>query len=883
MFLSGSGVETHDRHSSNHSSPRSLTSPRSTVSNNNSNTNITTPHPPPLSNIQPNSCSDKLYNQYTTKWINQAALSGNDILGSILGGDSERMMEFRQNIQHLTFTEIYEKIERQHEEQKELLKLYCPRLYDELKITNEKLFSILVWIFTQIPLTQKYSKSLKKNFEKVFTAKTFVSLVTSQLHKISLPYFPNIIATPKSNADILDKLKNLYRSINNTFGETNGLRMNGTTTSILAPTSSSSQISASPRQQQQQQLDDSFSFKNDWTKVQAELLGQFFLEIGVIENVKPEKKKKFTERSHRYMFNSETIEYYAELLFVSAITSVEQRQVFEHWKMPNVKNPFSQFAHDFYSPFLNGISSGSMQLLTAGQLIQQTCLQSIILSQEKDFELVQAHIKKLHESDSMESTNDHSTNSSPLHPHEQQDSISLSTSSAYALVFRTDSPTHKRSKSKDMSRLASNSDSSFIDRRSFRMSNANGLSLKPPIGWESQSSMSLGGQEFKKRFLIENGIGDIEMQSPRTKFYEQHGIRAKVENLQQALMIPSVLEEFAKFCVTNHIEEIINCWKNIQAYMKMESAKDRKDKAVYIMNQFIGDSSQTSTPINIDSESREQLLTRIQSNLENFAFFTKDLFSNIELLLLNDLKEPFMNFNQKRNQEIDSEIDQLQEKLRLNAIQEEKTSKSFLSQVVSALKKKPTIASPTLVVSNGDDSIMTTKSPSSSSQQWNSMASTRSQNNSPLYPEMEKLPPHLYSTLTDVLTNRDAIKQFKIFCTSEHCEEYILFYEAVEDFRTLPSQHERIQKAKEIFETFIEIPLKRTSLFESQIRYYTIGCSTDDIDRIRKKVLNEDFSVEMFDDLSLDVQEQMKDVFERFAQAQREWKAKRMLTGKDLM
>ncbi|KAG2374752.1 hypothetical protein C9374_010496 [Naegleria lovaniensis] len=832
MFLSGSGAENDSqRTSSNNSSPRSLTSPRGS---NSANSSLQQQHHPNGSHANSQNSSEKLV--YSTKLSlispSMTSTNGTSFPGSNVGStsssslndESDRILEFRASIQHLTFTEIYEKIERQHEEQKELLKLYCPRLFDELKITNEKLFSILVWIFTQIPLSQKYSKRLKKNFEKVFTAKTFVSLVTSQLHKISLPYFPNIIATPKSNADILDKLKNLYRSINNTLGDVMNMNINNnnnnhnnhygarTTTSILAPQVSHSSLT-SPRQQASSlpsthdTVVDNFSFKNDWTKVQAELLGQFFLEIGVIENIKPEKKKKFTERSHRYMFHSETIEYYADLLFVSAITSAEQRQVFEHWKMfIPLKTPFSQFAHDFYSPFLSGISTGSMQLLTAGQLVQQCCLRSIIVSQEKDFELVQNHIKKLQESVNHDLSPIHE-NSSPRDANMSSLSTigtTLSTSSAYPLVFRNVESAQQQLRTKDMSKTETSSP--FMDRRSFRMSAASS-GLK--AGWESQSLIG-------KRLILESGMGDYEMQSPRTKFYEQHGIRAKVENLQQALVLPSVLEEFSKFCVTNHIEEIVNCWKAIQSYMKMESAKDRKDQALYILNQFIDDSSPNATPINLDSETREQVLSKIQSNLENFAFFTKDLFSamNVELILLNDLKEPFMNFNQKRNQEIDLEIDGLQEKLRIRAIQEEKSSKSFLSQVVGALKKKPSTSTTIPASSNTSSSSGFLNSPNltdsmelmTNSNKLSGINRSQQQINSPVYPEMEKLPVHLYGSLPDVLTHRDAIKQFKVFCTSEHCEEYVLFYEAVEEFRTLPTQQERIQKAKEIFETFIEIP-----------------------------------------------------------------------------
>ncbi|EFC36957.1 RGS domain-containing protein [Naegleria gruberi] len=777
--------------------------------------------------------------------------------------DSDHLVDLKHSLKDLSSFALYERIEQQHLKHSDLFKLYCQSIAPnsippltvsntsnssssttpllvhsrsensllsnsssnnvyksllEMVNSNDILFSIVIWIATQIPLSQRYSKSLKKNFDKVFTCKTFISLLTSQLHKQQMLYFPSInYAGIKSHMDIVEKINSLYKIFN-------------------------------PSNQLQQQSvlsynDESFSFKQAWSKVQAETFGQFLLEIGIIQNIKPEKKRKFAERSHYYMFSIETILYYAELFFEDKVSSQQQQNVLNQFRNPSFNDSgFTAFSQNVNSPFLSNISAASMHLVSIGQNLQKSSLLNLIVSQEREFEMIQGHIKKTHEEIAQESNSSGSSlDVTSPRSGESPSQLSDATSSAFSLVFRQD---HQRSKSRDFARTAPK-----VNHH--RMST--NLSLNTDQIWNQPKDLELKEViRGKNQHLFETPT-----LSPRSRFYEENGIKAKIQSVQQALNNPTINEEFTQYCTKDHSEENILFWKEIQSYKRIQSPSERKLKFKELVSQFVSSNSPHSTPVNLESKIVTSFLTLAEENEENISFFSTEVFNELEWLVVNNLKDTFTRFNDERNKEIDSQIDELQQNLRLEAIKKEQHSKSFLSQVASAIGRKKTNSTST---NNAHNNLIIPPPKLQVAVEENKK-------------EMERVPAHEYCTLEAVLCSPNARKQFRIFCKKEHAEEYILFLDSVDEYKTFTGKLDRCKKAHEIFNIFIELPTSGSFLHEEDVR--TLDCTKDERETIRKKL--DSGELEMFDAVVISIQNQMLDVYNRFATAQMEWKAKKML------
>ena len=751
-------------------------------------------------------------------------------------------------------SKLYHQLVEQNTRQSDMVKLYNPTgdLSDTLKVTNAMAFNILFWIFSQIPLTSRYSKGLKKTFEKVFTQKTFVSLVTSQMHKqLNANTFTNGIVYKNNQSEELVQ------------------RMNALHKRLIQLEKFSSQLMT--------------YFKQAWTRQQAESLGQFFLDIGVVENIKPEKKKKFTERSHYYMFSMETIEYFGDLMIESDESNREQQEVLSHWKRE--ENSFSTLAIHLNSPFLNRISGSSIHLSTIGESIQRRSLQYMLQSQQKEYEYIKQHIKKSQEYIT-EETPQGNTN---ILPEDSPLMLSDPSTSAFSVVFRNG---HQRSVSRDHSKQSSAPET--YKRASLNLSHSGMLNI-PAITPQTDFIDSCNDKQPvpKKEYPPVQPTQETESKTtPRgtNNFYEKYGIPTKITSIQQALENPIIVEELSEFCIRDHSEENILCWKEIQHYQKLSTLQERLEKARSIFNQFIDDSNQNATPINISHTSKESMKKKIGS--QEIEIFTTDFFREVEIGVVNDMQDIFKRFNEERNQKIDSEIDKLQETLRTEAIFQEKQSKSFMSQVTNAavnmFKNKRTSSSTQTVGNTKSNKALLTSSykdeelcenilSSMSTKQFlpTKLSSRRLNYLDRKNVEVKRLPLELCTSLELVLTNKEPREEFKKFCLTEHSEPPLLFYEAVEDYKLLESKFDLIEKAHEIFDTFVEE--KTHSVFDDpeESDSYSINCSKDLRESLRGKLDSGDIT--LFDQLSLSMQSEMIDTFDRFVMSQKEWKARKLL------
>ncbi|KAL9642495.1 hypothetical protein ABK040_011062 [Willaertia magna] len=784
-----------------------------------------------------------------------------------------------------TSYQLIQQIEQNYQQLSEILKLYHVSCFDELKWTNKILFSIILFIKNQLPLTSYSSKSLKKQYESTFNCKTFVSYVTNQLHKQSIPLF--------------------------TLPSLNNFRYNPIIQNMLE-NDEEDDINILLSRHSEQLFQDvcSSSFKNNiynlkqpLTKVQAEKLGQFLLESSVIVNVK-DKKRPFTFKKEHYQFNDSAIAYYGELLMEEEKNNILQDQVIEvmNRRQGLEDKSSSLLPQTMYLTFptIFATSGAVLGIINIGSCIEKASLHYQYMKQSDEFLAQEQRIQGIQDEYQEAIGNSSSSTESSSNPFPETNKSGLTEEEglAFPAIYSLQQFKKGSRRSKTRSRKLS------LKRMSVDLVRLRQLSL----GKDSEDLI------IPEYFKNKTSGGDFELNDNISNI-------KKITSLAEALKDKAIFKEFKEFCIKDHSEENILCYEQILNYKSLSTEEERKKIAKEIYEQFINDENMESTPINLSSHESEAMRQKMTIHIDS-TVFSIDFFDSLELSLTKDMQDIFTRFNEERNKRINGRLEKLNnteesQQEEDNKQTQQQHNNSFISQVSNAFtrmrSRKPLNQQPLPLghkrsksanrflgsepnEENGDLflSLSPSITPRDNNQNNNQKEETPSRVSSfrfkydkllqngrkQLVNSIERLSPDLYEDLETLLKSEIAREQFRRYCIINNAEECIFFYEAVEEYKLINDIEERKKRAKEIYDLFLKQEQQPFSLLEDQgfddcHLHFTLNCSDCEREYIEKQLESGDS--EIFNNLHLVVVQTMVDVFQRFVSFQKEWKAMRMM------